>query len=109
MKLVLAIVHDEDGQKVMDELGKNGFGVTRLCSSGGFLKSGNTTLMVGVDEAKVDQVLGIIGKKSKSRTQVINSSLTPNGMNGMFVPYPVEIAVGGATVFVIDVERFEKI
>jgi len=109
MKLVYAIVHDEDGPKVMDGLSSEGFSVTKLCSSGGFLRAGNTTLLVGVDESKVDEVIEIIKKKSKSRKQVINSSVTPNGMGGMFVPYPVEVVVGGATIFVLDVERFEKI
>jgi uncharacterized protein YaaQ len=108
MKLVFAIVHDDDGPKVMEELNKGGFSVTKLCSTGGFLKSGNTTLLVGVDEEKLEDVLEIIRKRSKSRKQVINSSVTPNGMGGMFIPYPVEVVVGGATVFVIDVERFEK-
>jgi uncharacterized protein YaaQ len=108
MKLVFAIVHDEDGSKVMEELNKNGFGVTKLCSTGGFLKAGNTTLLVGVDEEHLDNVIDVIKKKSRSRKQVINSSMTPNGMGGMFIPYPVEVVVGGATIFVLDVERFEK-
>ncbi|MCX8130772.1 MAG: cyclic-di-AMP receptor [Clostridia bacterium] len=109
MKLVFAIVHDEDGHKVMDELNKNGFSVTKLCSSGGFLRSGNMTLLVGVEKERVDEVIGIIEKKSKSRKQVFNSSLSTNGINGMFMPYPVEVVVGGATIFVTDVERFEKV
>lgn len=109
MKLVFAIVHDEDGPKVMDELNKNGFSVTKLCSSGGFLKAGNTTLLVGVDEASLDAVIDVIKRKSKSRKQVINSNMTPNGMGGMFIPYPVEVVVGGATIFVLDVEHFEKV
>jgi uncharacterized protein YaaQ len=112
MKLVFAIVHDEDGRKVMDELNKNGFSVTKLCSSGGFLRAGNTTLIVGVEEEKLDEVIAIIEKKSKSRKQVINSPVSPNGvngMNGMYMPYPVEVVVGGATVFVLNVEQFYKI
>jgi uncharacterized protein YaaQ len=109
MKLVFAIVHDEDGPKVMDELNKNGFSVTKLCSTGGFLKAGNTTLLVGVEETNLDAVIDVIRKKSKSRKQVINSSMTPSGMGGMFMPYPVEVVVGGATIFVIDVEHFEKV
>jgi uncharacterized protein YaaQ len=108
MKLVFAIVHDDDGPKVMDELNKGGFSVTKLCSTGGFLKSGNTTLLVGVEEEKLEKVMDIIKKKSKSRKQIINSSMTPNGVGGMFIPYPVEVVVGGATIFVLDVERFEK-
>ena len=94
MKLVFAIVHDEDGPKVMEELNRNGFSVTKLCSTGGFLKAGNTTLLVGVDEENLDTVIDVIK--------------TPNGMGGMFIPYPVEVVVGGATIFVLDVDRFEK-
>lgn len=109
MKLILAIVHDEDRNKVIDELNRNGFSVTVLCSSGGFLRSGNTTLITGVDTDKVDEVLSIIKKKSESRKQIINSSMTPNGMGGMFMPYPVEVTVGGATIFVLNVERFAKV
>jgi uncharacterized protein YaaQ len=108
MKLVYAIVHDEDGPKVMEELNKNGFSVTKLCSSGGFLKAGNTTLLVGVEEENLDTVIEVIKKKSKSRKQIINSSMTPSGMGGMFIPYPVEVVVGGATIFVLNVERYEK-
>ncbi|MGB4649404.1 MAG: cyclic-di-AMP receptor, partial [Acetivibrionales bacterium] len=77
-------------------------------STGGFLKAGNTTLLVGVDEENLDTVIDVIKKKSKSRKQVINSNMTPNGMGGMFIPYPVEVVVGGATIFVLDVDRFEK-
>lgn len=112
MKLVFAIVHDEDGRKVMDELNKNGFSVTKMCSSGGFLRAGNTTLIVGVEEEKLDEVIAIIEKKSKSRKQVINSPVSPNGvdgMSGMYMPFPVEVVVGGATVFIINVEQFYKI
>jgi uncharacterized protein YaaQ len=109
MKMVFAIVHDEDGPKVMEQLNKGGFSVTKLSSSGGFLRAGNTTLLVGIDDDNVDEVIEIIKKKSKSRKQVINSSMTPSGMGGMFIPYPVEVVVGGATIFVIDVEKFEKV
>jgi len=110
LKLVLAIVHDEDGPKVMEALNKEGFSVTRLSSSGGFLRSGNTTLVVGVDESKVDEAVSTIKKTSKSRKQMIDSSTiaTNNSMGGMFMPYPVEVLVGGATIFVLNVERFEK-
>lgn len=109
MKLVFAIVHSEDGHKVMDELSRNGFSVTKLCSTGGFLKAGNTTLLVGVEENKLDQVIEIIKSKSKSRKQVLDSSMPANGLGGMFISYPVEIDVGGATIFVLNVEHFEKV
>lgn len=109
MKLVFAVVHDEDGHKVMEELNDKGFTVTKICSTGGFLKSGNTTLLVGVDKDKVDQIIEIIKKKSKSRKQVVNTPIAPIGMGNVFMGNPVEVVAGGATIFVIDVERFEKV
>lgn len=102
MKLVLAIVNDEDAVKVMDELNSNDYRVTRMCSTGGFLKTGNTTLLVGVEEEHVQSVLSIIESKSKSRTR----SIASRPIEGM--SYPVEVTVGGATVFVVDVEQFIK-
>ncbi len=110
MKLVFSIMHDEDAPRVMDELNKNGFMVTKMCSSGGFLKAGNTTLLVGVDETRVDEVLLIIEAKSKSRKQLVNTSLTSGSAlgGGVYMSYPVEVTVGGATVFVVDVEKFIK-
>ena len=108
MKLIIAIVHDEDNRKVMDALNENGFMVTKLCSSGGFLKAGNTTLLTGVDENKVQEAVDIIGKTSKVRKQMMNSM--PYSTAGLpIMAEPVEVTVGGATIFITDVERFEKV
>lgn len=109
MKLVFAIVHDEDGNKVIKELNKKNFSVTKLCSTGGFLRSGNTTLLVGVEEEKLDEVIEIIKSKSKSRKQLLSSTMLPGDIAGGYMPYPVEVQVGGATIFVLNVERFEKV
>lgn len=110
MKLVFAIVQDDDSARVMDELNSNGFMVTKMCSSGGFLKAGNTTLLIGVDEEKVDRVLQIIELKSKSHKQVVNTAIASGAVAaaGAYMSYPVEITVGGATVFVLDVDQFHK-
>lgn len=107
MKLVMAIINADDSHTVISELTQGGFSVTRLATTGGFLKTGNTTIIVGVESDKVEQVLGIINEHSHSRKQMIPST-SELGM-GFFPSVPVEIAVGGATVFVMDVERFEKI
>jgi len=109
MKMILAIVNDEDGPKVMNELNKRNFGVTKLGSTGGFLRVGNTTLLLGLEEEKVSEAIDIIKSKSKSRKQVVNSSIIPNGSGGMYMPYPVEVVVGGATVFVLNIEQYEKV
>lgn len=110
MKLVFAIVHDEDEIEVMKALNKENFGVTKLCSSGGFLRAGNTTLLVGVETERVDAVIELIKKKSKSRKKLINSTSSPAmNMAAATGGYPVEIKLGGATIFVVNVSRFEKV
>ncbi len=108
MKLVFAIVHDEDSPRLMAEMNRIGYRVTKLNSSGGFLRSGNTTLMMVVEEAQQEDVLETIRQYSSSRKAAINTSVTPSSMGGSYIPYPVEITVGGATVFIVNVEHFEK-
>ena len=107
MKLVVAIVSRDDANSVTQSLTKQGFYSTRLASSGGFLLAGNVTLLIGVAEEKVQQVIDIIREHSHSRKQMIPAASEP-GMN--YIPnMPVEVTVGGATVFVVDVERFERL
>ncbi|MBR2405048.1 MAG: cyclic-di-AMP receptor [Clostridia bacterium] len=108
MKLVLAIVNDEDGNKVLGALSKEGFSVTKLATTGGFLRAGNMTLLSGVEDDQVQTVIDIIKSKSHRRTQITASPM-PMGASASFTPYPIEVQVGGATIFVIDVDRFEKV
>ena len=108
MKLIYAIVRDEDGSRVMEQLNKNGFSVTKLASTGGFLRSGNTTLIIGTEEEKVDQVIGIIKEQCGPRKQIVVNPVPIAGV-GNYTSYPVSVDVGGATIFVMDVERSEKI
>lgn len=107
MKLVIAIVNRDDANTVTQNLAKNGFYSTKLASSGGFLLAGNVTVLVGVAEEKVQAVIDIIREYSHSRKQLIPAT-TEIGMNYM-PAMPVEVTVGGATVFVVDVERFERL
>lgn len=107
MKLILAVINKEDARQVNNKLVKEGFSVTRLSTSGGFLLAGNVTLMVGIEEEKVDQCIEIIESRSKKRTELVPS--TVNYGVGATTPYPLEVTVGGATIFVVDVERFEKV
>lgn len=108
MKLIIAIVQDDDAGELIDELNDGGFRVTKLATTGGFLKAGNTTLMIGVDLDKVDKVLEIIEEVCKTRDQVVTSPSPVAGSTGVYVPYPIEVEVGGATVFVVDVDKFVK-
>ena len=109
MKLVFAIVSNDDASVVMKELNKEGYSVTKMASTGGFLRVGNVTLLVGTEEEKVQNVIDIIGKHSAKRKQVVFSSEPYIGASAGYMSFPAEIEVGGATIFVIDVERFEKV
>ena len=106
MKLVMAIVSRDDSKKVLRSLTKNRFMVTTLASTGGFLLSGNTTFLIGLEDERLEEALTLIREHSKKRAQYIS----PNTSYDMepCAPFPVEITVGGATAFILNVERFEK-
>lgn len=106
MKMIIAIVQDKDSQRLLTELVDHNFRATKLASTGGFLKSGNTTFMIGTDDYRVDKALEVIKKNCRSREQLV-APVSPMGGNAdSYVPYPVEIQVGGATVFVLPIEQF---
>lgn len=107
MKLLLAIVNNDDANYVNSGLRKEGFMVTKIASTGGFLMNGNTTFMIGVQDEDVDKVLDIISRFSKERTVPTPTDLTYNPAS--LYAMPAKVTVGGATVFVINVERFERI
>ncbi|HKG55723.1 MAG TPA: cyclic-di-AMP receptor [Candidatus Limnocylindrales bacterium] len=109
MKLVVAIVHNEDAGALVDALLEQEHRATRLHSSGGFLKQSNATIVVGVDEGKVDEVMDIVRENCTSRTQIVNPMPPIMEPGEFFMPYPLEVEVGGATVFVLPVERFERL
>lgn len=111
MKMVIAIVQDDDAVDLVDALMEKGYRVTKLATTGGFLKSGNTTLMMGVNKEETQNVISIIEDICKERKEVI-AAPTPSaftGNTGMYMQYPIEVEVGGATVFVLDVDQFVKI
>ena len=107
MKMIMAVVSGDDSNAVSAALTKARFSVTKLATTGGVLMSGNTTFLIGVDDDKVSEVIDIIAKHSKKRKQMVPSA----GMVdvGMYSAFPVEVTVGGAIVFVMNVERFEKV
>lgn len=107
MKLIMAVIQDNDAGRLMEALSRKKFGLTRLASTGGFLRSGNTTLMIGAEDERVDELLSIIKKTCKPRKKIVTP--LPAGPADAYVPYPVEVTVGGATLFILDVERFVKV
>ena len=109
MKLLLAIVQDADVNFLMDALTESGYRVTRLSTTGGFLKKGNKTLLIGVEEEKLDEVLAVIEKNCKRRnttTTIINPSAESSLLTNTV---PVDITVGGATIFILDVDQYIRL
>jgi uncharacterized protein YaaQ len=109
VKLVIAVVHNEDSRVLIDALLAHEYRATWLHSSGGFLKQSNATILLGVDDAKVEEVVALVRENCHSRTQTV-SPIPPIMEPGeFFMPYPLEVEVGGAVVFVLPVERLERI
>ena len=105
MKLVTAIINKKDADDVCRTLRDEGFYFTKMATTGGFLTAGNTTLMIVTDDDSVEPALDIIRAHCKKRTEYVPSSTgTVNIALG-----PAQVVVGGATVFVTNVEHFEKI
>ena len=109
MKLIVAIINNDDCPSVLSELTHQGYGATKLSTSGGFLRAGNTTLLLGVDDEKFDGAMAVIEKVCKSRKQIATAPTSMTGVNGVYSPYPIEVMVGGATVFVLTVDQFIKL
>ncbi len=108
MKLIIAIVQDEDASRLIGSMMNEGFSVTKLATTGGFLKSGNTTLLTGVEDDRCQACLHVIENVCKSRKQIATSPVTMGGSSGMYASYPIEVTLGGATVFVMTVDQFAK-
>lgn len=109
MKLVIAIVQDEDAGRLISSMMKEGYSVTKLATTGGFLRAGNTTLLTGIEDEKLEHCLGIIESLCKSRKQVINSNIGAFDASISAAAHSnIEIMIGGATVFVMNIEEFKK-
>jgi uncharacterized protein YaaQ len=107
MKLIMSIVNNDDSGRLCDALTRAGYRATTVSTTGGFLRQGNATVLVGTDDERVPHVLQIIRENCHTRRQFINP-LPPVAEPGeMYIPTPVEVQVGGATVFVLNVVQYE--
>jgi uncharacterized protein YaaQ len=107
--MIVAVVHNEDARVLVDALLAHQYRATWLHTSGGFLKQSNATILVGVDDAQIDEVVGIVRENCRARSQTV-SPIPPIMEPGeFFMPYPIEVEVGGAVIFVLPIERFERI
>lgn len=106
MKLVVTIVQDKDSNRLSNAFIESNIRATKLSSTGGFLRSGNTTFLIGIEDDRVEEVLGIIKEVSKKRSEYVTPSVNVDSPIETTGTYPIEVEVGGATVFVLPVEQF---
>ena len=104
MKMIIAIIQNDDEKALLNKLMKSGYRATKLATTGGFLRTGNTTVMIGIDDDKINDVFGIIHDTCRSRMVTLPTYLH-NMETDLGTTYPVETRVGGATVFVLPVEQ----
>jgi uncharacterized protein YaaQ len=110
MKLVIAVVHNRDKNNITDALLAAGFKFTTVASSGGFLREGNTTLLIGSEADEIEAVMDLLRENCHTREQYVNALPPDAAPIGTFLPTaPMKVTVGGAITFVIDVERFERV
>ena len=110
MKLIYAIIRYDNEDDVTTSLTKHKFSVTRLSTTGGFLKKGNTTLMIVTEPERVDEAIDIIKKECGQHQKItINMPYVSGSSMVHCATMPMSVDVGGATIFVVDVERYEKI
>lgn len=108
MKLIVAVIHDRDQKRTSDSLLKAGYKFTKIASTGGFLREGNITMLIGADEEQVQQVMAILDESSRAREQYVNVLPPEATPIGTFLTNPVKVQVGGAIAFVLDVEQFNR-
>lgn len=108
MKMVVAVVQDKDSGRLSQQLVKKGFRATKLASTGSFLRAGNTTFLIGTTDESVPEVIDIIAHNCKSRKQMVTPVSPLSNAVDSFMPYPLEVQVGGAAVFVLDVGEFHS-
>lgn len=107
MKLMFAIVNNDDSHSVSSAITKSGFRATKLASSGGFLSAGNTTFMIACEDDKVDEIIEVIRTHSRKRKQQISSEMAL-GVD-CSTAMPLEVSVGGATIFITGIDRFVRV
>jgi uncharacterized protein YaaQ len=108
MKMILAIVQDEDVDALLDAMARRGLRATKVSSTGGFLRSGNSTILIGVEDTHVTGVLDVIRATCRTRTQQATSiPVSGEALGALLTTHPIE--VGGANIFVWDVEEYIRV
>jgi len=108
MKLIVSIVNSDDADRLVSSLNKAGYKATTISTTGGFLRQGNATILTGIEDDQVPRVLQLVKENCHTRTQFVNPLPPVMEPGEMYIPTPVEVQVGGATIFVLDVTNFAR-
>lgn len=108
-KLVMMIVSDTDADTLMARMVEASIPVTKVGSTGGFLRRGNVTIFSGVTEAQVDPVIRLVSETCHARKEFVPVQTLPFIGDGSFSAEPIEVRVGGAIVFVLDINQFVRL
>lgn len=106
MKLAICVAHGRDRNRLSEALIKAGFKFTVIGSTGGFLREGNVTILIGLPEAEIPNLKEIIEANCQTREQVVNVMPFETGPPGAYIGGPVKVPVGGAVMFLLPVEEF---
>jgi uncharacterized protein YaaQ len=106
-KLIVVITSNDEADVLIRKLVERGYPATKVSSTGGFLRKGNATIFSGVEGGDIENVLAIIRDECKARTDYVPAQALPFP-ESIYPAEPVQVRVGGAIVFVLPVERFEK-
>jgi uncharacterized protein YaaQ len=108
MKLAVAIIHNRDKNRITDELVRAGFKFTVIGSTGGFLREGNTTFLIGTTEDELPVLKSVISENCQTREQLLSVAPYETNPAAAFVGGAVKVPVGGAVLFVLPVEEFAR-
>ena len=108
-KLCVLVVSDTDANRLMERMVEAGFSATKIGSTGGFLRRGSVTILSGVTEEGLDRLMELVGEICHARKEFVPVQTLPFLGDGGFTSEPVEVRVGGAIVFVLEIERFERV
>lgn len=106
MKLIITIVSNKDVERVLENLSKSGFRSTKISTMGQFLQDGHTSLLIGVEDAKVDEVFDVI--QSSVSKRIVKQHGVQSTLKGTLLKQPVDVEEFGGVAFVINVEEFKK-
>jgi uncharacterized protein YaaQ len=109
VKLIIAVIQDKDAEGLLSALIAKGYRATKMASTGGFLREGNSTIFLGVEENVMEEVITIIQERCHQREHYINPAPYAPSAPGTYIPYPMKVEIGGATIFVLPIDRWERV